>query len=115
TALELHVPLNEARLAEGRDIAHLDAWASYHLGLRQMFLFTAEGNRQAAEFFARAVRLDSGFARAHAGLSFTSFQDAFLGYGPDRDLAVGAARAHAERSLEIDPLDPFAALTLGRS
>ncbi|MCZ0960937.1 winged helix-turn-helix domain-containing protein [Paracoccus benzoatiresistens] len=115
TALELHLPLNEARLAEGRDIESLDAWASYHLGLRQMFHFTAEGNRQAAACFDRAIRLDPGFARAHAGLSFTSFQDAFLRYGPDRDRATDAARAHAERSLELDPLDPFAALTLGRS
>ncbi|MFC3168871.1 winged helix-turn-helix domain-containing tetratricopeptide repeat protein [Paracoccus fontiphilus] len=115
TALELHVPLNEAHLAEGRDIESLDAWASYHLGLRQMFHFTAEGNRRAAECFGQAIRLDPGFARAHAGLSFTSFQDAFLRYGPDRDRAACAARAHAERSLELDPLDPFGAFTLGRS
>lgn len=115
TALELHVPLNEARLAEGRDISQLDAWANYHLGLRQMFRFTAEGNRHAAEFFARAATLDPGFARAYAGLSFTSFQEAFLRYGPDRSKATEAARAHAERSLEIDPMDSFAAYTYGRA
>ncbi|MFH5774188.1 winged helix-turn-helix domain-containing protein [Paracoccus sp. NGMCC 1.201697] len=114
-ALEIHVPLNEARLAEGRDISQLDAWANYHLGLRQMFLFTADGNRQAAAFFARATTLDPGFARAHAGLSFTSFQDAFLRYGPDRAKSALAARAHAERSLEIDPMDSFAAFTFGRT
>ncbi|MTH77919.1 transcriptional regulator [Paracoccus aestuariivivens] len=114
-ALELHIPLHEAQLAEGKDIARLDAWESYHLGLRQMFRFTADGNLRAAGLFARAVELEPGFARAHAGLSFTSFQDAFLRYGTDRDTAVTKARAEAETSYDLDPLDPFAAFTLGRS
>lgn len=114
-ALELHVPLNEARMAETRDAEHLDAWAVYHLGLRQMYRFTADGNAQATGHFNRALELNPNLARAHAGLSFTSFQEAFLQYGPDRLRATDAARRHAERGLELDPLDPFAAFTLGRS
>lgn len=114
-ALELHVPLNEALLAEGRDFDRLDAWASYHLGLRQMFRFTADSNARAANYFRHAVALNPAFARAHAGLSFTSFQEAFLRYGPDRDRAAEAALGHAERSLELDPLDPFAAFSRGRA
>ncbi|MBD9526952.1 winged helix-turn-helix domain-containing protein [Paracoccus sp. PAR01] len=115
SALELHVPLHEAKLAEGKDIERLDAWENYHLGLRQMFRFSAEGNQRAAGHFAEAVRLDPSFARAHAGLSFTSFQEAFLRYGPDRDAACARARAQAETSFDLDPMDPFAAFTLGRS
>ncbi|MDS9469287.1 winged helix-turn-helix domain-containing protein [Paracoccus sp. MBLB3053] len=115
TALEVTVPLHEAQLAEGKDLSQLDAWANYHLGLRQMFLFSPEGNQRAAKFFERSIRQDPKFARAHAGLSFTSFQEAFLRYGLDRGEAVNRARAQAERSVELDPMDPFAALTLGRS
>jgi tetratricopeptide (TPR) repeat protein len=35
-------------------------------------------------------------------------------YAPDRDQAIDQARAQAERSLELDPLDPFANLSQGR-
>ncbi|WP_134681182.1 winged helix-turn-helix domain-containing protein [Paracoccus ravus] len=115
SALEVNLPLHEARLADTAEASALDAWANYHLGLRQMFRFCAEGNQRAAGFFARALDLAPRFARAHAGLSFTSFQDAFLQYGPDRAAAVRRARSEAELSHELDPLDPFAAFTLGRS
>ena len=59
--------------------------------------------------------LDPHFARAHAGLSFTSFLEAFLHLGPNLKEATRAARHHAERGLELDSLDPFANLTMGRS
>ncbi len=58
---------------------------------------------------------DPHFARAHAGLSFTCFLDAFLRLSPDPITAACAARRHAERSLELDALDPFANFTMGRS
>lgn len=114
-ALEAYIPLNEAREAQGVPWDRLDAWANYHLGLHHMHRFTAADNALAADLFARAVAQDPGFARAHAGLSFTSFQDAFLRYGPVHDTARAAARHHAERGLELDPLDPFANFTMGRS
>jgi TolB-like protein len=114
-ALEAYIPLNEAREAQGVPWDRLDAWANYHLGLHHMHRFTAADNALAADLFARAVVQDPAFARAHAGLSFTSFQDAFLRYGPVHDTARAAARHHAERGLELDPLDPFANFTMGRS
>src|SRR5262249_33538721 len=65
--------------------------------------------------FQRAAALEPSFARAHAGLSFTHFQDAFLRYKSDisrsRDLAV----KHSELALERDPLDPFGNFTMGRT
>jgi hypothetical protein len=43
--------------------------------------------------FARAVAQDPGFARAHAGLSFTRFQDALLSYAdPGPATAVSTMR-----------------------
>lgn len=114
-ALDVHVPLHEARIAGLGSSGQLDAWASYHLGLSQLYRFTPDANRKAQQFFERAVALDPRFARAHAGLSFTSFLDAFLHLGPDDRAAVTAARRHAERGLELDPLDPFTHYTMGRS
>ena len=115
SALEIYVPLNEAHTAQHCGAGMLDAWANYHLGLHHLYRFTAPDNARATRHFERAVTLDPRFARAHAGLSFTSFLDAFLQLGPDVAGAAQAARRHAERGLELDPLDPFANFTMGRS
>jgi len=115
SALETHIPFNEARIARLSGPEGLDAWANYHVGLGHLYRFTAADTALAQTCFERAVVADPLFARAHAGLSFTSFLDAFLRLNPDTTSAVHAARRHAERSLELDPLDPFANFTMGRS
>ena len=115
SALEVYIPLNEVQTARlGGTEAH-DAWTNYHLGLHHLYRFTASDNVVAQEHFKQAVVLDPHFARAHAGLSFTSFIEAFLRLSPDVSLAAQAARRHAERGLELDPLDPFTNFTMGRS
>lgn len=77
--------------------------------------YTRAGNDAAEALFLRAWLLAPGFARAHAGLSFTHFQKAFMGHVPDRRVAIDTARRAAEKRLELDALDPFANLTMGRS
>jgi TolB-like protein len=114
-ALEMRVPVNEARLAQLSEPGSLDAWGLYHLGLQRMFRFSSTDNAAARANFLAALQRDPGFARAHAGLSFTQFQDAYLGYGADREASVAAARQSAEAGVGLDPLDPFANFTLGRS
>lgn len=115
SSLEAHIPFNEARIARLSDPAGLDAWANYHIGLGHLYRFTAADTQLARVYFERAVGADPLFARAHAGLSFTSFLEAFLRLTPDPALAARVARRHAERSLELDALDPFANFTMGRT
>jgi len=115
TALEVRIPLHEARLARLSTSANLDAWSFYHLGLQHMYRFNRGDNASAAERFARAVELDSGFARAHAGLSFVHFQTAFLRHTQDIAGETERARRSAERALELDPLDPFVNFAMGRT
>jgi TolB-like protein/cytochrome c-type biogenesis protein CcmH/NrfG len=114
-AMELQIPLHEAQAARLIAPDDLDAWSAYHLGLQHVYRFNQADNAIAGELFARAVAGDPTFTRAHAALSFTRFQDAFVGYARDRHAAVLDARRHAERSIELDPLDPFANLVMGRS
>ena len=114
-ALELPIPAHEARLARLVSPENLDAWSAYHLGLQHTFRFHRADNAVAGELFARAVAGDPGFARAHAGASFVQFQTAFLRYTPDVAAEVRSARRAAERGVELDPLDPFANFTMGRS
>jgi TolB-like protein len=114
-ALEAQIPVHEAETAQTRTTEHLDAWGAYHLALRHMYRFTRADNQVAMDLFARAVALDPHFVRGHAGLSFASFQAAFLRYAPDPAWAAKEARRHAERSVELDPLDAMGNFTLGRS
>jgi TolB-like protein len=114
-ALEPRIQHSEALRAVGVPTDHLDAWAAYHRGLWHMFRFNPRDNRLATDMFAHAVKVDPGFARAHAGLSFTHFQNAFLGYSADAAEESRATRRHASTSLDLDPLDPLANLTMGRA
>lgn len=112
TALDVYIPLNEAKSARLAGIETLDAWANYHPGLQHLYRFTGDDNLRAKACFARATTLDPHFARAHAGVSFTSFLEAFLHLGPDVQAATQAACRHAERGLDLDPFTNF---TMGRS
>ena len=114
-ALETQIQLNEAMHAQGRSPENLDAWAAFHLGLKEMHQYTRDGNVAAEALFRRAVVLEPGFARAHAGLSFVHFQNAFLRHVPDRAGEVTKALGRAERGLELDPLDPFVNFNMGRA
>lgn len=114
-ALELRIPLHEAALARLTSTENLDAWSAYHLGLQHMYRFSRTDNAAAAALFQRAITLDPGFARAHAGLSFTHFQTAFMHYSDDRADEIAVARRFATRGLELDPLDSFVNFTMGRT
>jgi TolB-like protein/DNA-binding winged helix-turn-helix (wHTH) protein len=114
-ALDLRIPMHEAALARLAVPENLDAWSAYHLGLQHIYRFNRADNAAASDLFQRAVRLDPGFARAHAGLSFVHFQTAFMRYTEDIAGEVQAARRAAERGLELDALDPFVNFTMGRT
>ncbi len=115
SALELRISAHEVERARLSAPDNLDVWARYHLGLHHLFRFTKEDNARALTHFAAASSEDPSFARAYAGLSFAQFQDSFLRYKDDVDAACAAARRSAERGCELDPLDPFVNLALGRA
>ncbi|HTU65049.1 MAG TPA: hypothetical protein VMF52_03775 [Steroidobacteraceae bacterium] len=92
----------------------LDAWEAHHRGLWHMYRFNKTDNEHARQFFARAVELDPTFSRAYAGLSFTHFQNAFLGWkkaAPEIDRAFETAG----RGLMVDDRDPTAHWAMGRA
>ncbi|MCT2400471.1 winged helix-turn-helix domain-containing tetratricopeptide repeat protein [Novosphingobium mangrovi (ex Huang et al. 2023)] len=114
-ALEVQIPRNEVRIARGRPPAELDAWGAFHLGIDHMYRFTQADNAHAARLFERSLACDPYFSRALGGLSFTHFQNAFLGFAEDPEAERETARALAHRALEADRLDPFAHFNVGRS
>jgi TolB-like protein len=92
----------------------LSAWEAYHRGLWHMYRFTREENERAGQFFRRAIDLDQTFARAHAGLSFTHWQNAFQGWG-EHDREAGLAYEAAGRSVLIDDHNPASHWAMGRA
>ncbi len=114
SAVEVRIPFNEAQRALLRSPENLDAWSAYHLGLHHMYRFNKADNDVATGLFERAVAMEPGFARAYAGLSFTHFQNAFLGY-TDNSGATKLAQHYASQCLERDSLDPFGHFTMGRA
>ena len=114
-ALETEIEAAEIRRALTRMPASLDAWGAYHRGLWHMFRFTHNDNETARGFFQQALRLDPLCARAHAGLSFTHFQDAFLHRTGDRCREADRAYRFAEQSVALDERDPTTHWVLGRA
>jgi TolB-like protein len=93
----------------------LDAWETFHLGLWHMYRFTAIDNTEAQRHFREAVCMDPTFARAHAGLSFTHFQNAFLHRVEERASEAQRAFDVAGEAVAADAHDPAARLALGRA
>ena len=92
----------------------LDAWEAHHRGLWHMYRFEREHNAQAHHFFQTAVRLDPGFSRPWAGLSFTHWQNAFQGWG-ERERETDLAYRCAAEGLMADEFDPAAHWAMGRA
>jgi DNA-binding SARP family transcriptional activator/TolB-like protein len=92
----------------------LDAWEAHHRGLWHMYRFNREDNLEARRFFEAALQLDPTFSRPYAGVSFTHFQSAFLGWG-ERAHEVEQAYAAASRGLMADEQDPAAHWAMGRA
>lgn len=113
-ALEISVPRHEAETARLRPSESLDAWSVFHLGLSHVYRFNRTDNAIAADLFRQATELDPQFSAAWAARSFASYQNASMGFVADRASAVREARQAAERSIELDPLEPTANFAMGR-
>jgi DNA-binding SARP family transcriptional activator len=110
---EIHIiERNRALLTQP---ASLDAWQAFHRGLAHMYRFTSGGNREAQQFFIRAISLDPTFARSYAGLSFTHFQNAFLLQAREREREIDLAFETAGQALGADASDPAAYCAMGRA
>lgn len=93
----------------------LNAWEAYHRGLWHMYRFNGDDNARAAHFFQMALKQDRTFARAHACLSFTHFQNAFLHRTAARQTEIARAFETAGESLVADDRDPAAHWAMGRA
>ncbi len=113
--LELRLPLHEADRLRLLPSENLDAWGHFHLGVRHMYQYDRADNVIAEGHFKQALALDPKFSRAHAGLSYTEFQNYFQMFGQELDHHRALALKHAENAVALDPLDPFGNLIMARA
>jgi len=92
----------------------LNAWEAFHRGLWHMYRFTREDNLLAQRFFRSSLRLDPTFARAHAGMSFTHWQNAFQRW-ENREEETRLALEAAGQSLLADEHNPSSHWAMGRA
>jgi DNA-binding SARP family transcriptional activator/TolB-like protein len=114
-AISEEIESAESQRAVLKAPSSLDAWEAYHRGLWHMYKFSGDDNRHAHDFFRAALRLDPTFARAHAGLSFTHFQNVFLDLTPDRERQIELALETASESVGADDRAPAAHWAMGRA
>jgi TolB-like protein/DNA-binding SARP family transcriptional activator/Tfp pilus assembly protein PilF len=114
SAIDSEVELAERNRAILKAPNSLDAWEAHHRGLWHMYRFNEADNAKARHFFEMALRLDPGYSRAHAGLSFTFWQSAFQRWG-ERQSSMDRAYEAAGQSLMADERDPAAHWAMGRA
>ncbi len=115
SAIEPEIERAEAERARLKAPEDLSAWECYHRAMLHCYRFTAAHTEQAHALLQRALALDAGFARAHAGLSFTHYSRAFLDAVPAPAAQIEMALEHGQRSVELDPRDAMGQWTLGRA
>ena len=103
--------LVHARRAPLGSLALYDLWLR---GLDYLKRGTLEGDEQARRFFERALEIDPHYARAHAGLSLSHFNEWSCQAWELWDEKERLAFEHARRASELDDDDAMIHLILGR-
>jgi TolB-like protein/Flp pilus assembly protein TadD len=104
-----------------REIAHrkapqsLDAWDCFQRGLWHMWAFTTPGLEEAEAMFRRAIELEPGLARAHAGLSYVYLQSIWYRDPAGRAGLLEKAMELARTSVALDERDSLCRCVLGRA
>ncbi len=105
----------EQQLAARKPPDSLDAWDCYQRGLWHFWAFTTPGFAEAEKWYCRAISIEPGLARAHAGLAYTKVQQAFYDDPAKRPDILEAALASAKTAVALDQQDCVCHCVLGRA
>lgn len=113
-ALAIHT--DEARLASARrkPLVSLEAYECWLRGRECLLRGTVEADEEARQFFERALEIDPLFARAHAGLSLSHFNEWSCQAWVQWDEKERLAYEHAARAADMDSTDAMVEIVLGR-
>jgi len=112
--IEPEVGRVEEHLAARKPPESLHAWDCYQRGCWHLWSFTQPGFAEATALFRRAIRIEPGLARAHAGLAYVYLQTAFYSRPEERPALIDAALASARSAVTLDDRDSHCHYVLGR-
>ena len=115
-ARTLAVQVDEARLGIARraPLTSLDVYDCWLRGLDCIRRGTVEADAEARRYFERALEIDPEYARAHAGLSLSYFNEWSCQAWAHWDENERLAHAHAQRAVTLDQTDAMVQVILGR-
>jgi tetratricopeptide (TPR) repeat protein len=115
-ASALAVRIDDARLREARrkPVTSLEVYDCWLRGLDCLRRGSLEDDERARAFFERALTLDPHWARAHAGLSLSHFNEWSCQAWELWDDKERLAFEHASRAAALDDRDALVQLVLGR-
>jgi DNA-binding SARP family transcriptional activator/Tfp pilus assembly protein PilF len=112
----LALKIDEAELARARRTPRerLRAYESWLRGMDCMKAGTPQADEEARAYFQRALESSPDFARAHAGISLSHFNDWSCQAWDRWDLRERLACESAEKAVTLDANDPVPQYILGR-
>lgn len=112
----LALEIDRARLgqAKKRPRERLEVYECWLRGLECLRCGTEHSDEEARRFFERALELSPGFARAHAGISLSHFNDWSCQAWARWDERERLAFEHARRAVELDDEDHVTHFILAR-
>jgi TolB-like protein len=114
-AIEPELAAVERQVAARKAPEKLDAWDCFQRGFWHLWGFTTPGFANAEAMFKKAIALEPGLARAHAGLSYVYFQQAFYDDLAHRPALIEAALNSAREAVSLDERDALCHCVLGRA
>jgi TolB-like protein/Flp pilus assembly protein TadD len=104
----------EQEIASRKPPASLDAWDCYQRGFWHLWGFTKPGFDEAEAMFRRAIEIEPGLARAHAGLAYVQLLNSFYRGPVERPHLIGEAMQAAKTAVALDNRDTLSRCMLGR-
>jgi TolB-like protein/DNA-binding winged helix-turn-helix (wHTH) protein len=114
-AVEPELASVEQAIVARKPPQNLDAWDSFQRGFWHLWAFTTPGFDKAEAMFCRAIEIEPGLARAHAGLGYVRLQKAFYAEARERPALLRDALEDAKTAVGFDGRDAFCRCVLGRA
>ena len=110
------IGIDGARLARARrkPLPSLEVYDCWLRGMEALHRGTVEDDAVARSFFERALEIDPEYARAHAGLSLSHFNEWSCQLWEQWDEKEALAYEHAVRAAALDDADALVQIVLGR-